>query len=83
MLQFCWFVIMICWGLIRLVGYGFTACPGLSPSYRGENHSDPKLAWEVDLDKPGCTMSCRGSETDPIFFCAFFWICALTPNFCN
>ena len=81
MLQFCSFVIAFCRGLIRLVGYRFAACPGNSPSSRGENHSDPKLGQDQDPDKSGCTTSCRGSEMDPTFLCVFSGFAPQLPTF--
>ena len=68
MLQFCWFVNTACRGLIWLVCLGLTACPGSFPSSHGEKHPNPKLGWDLDLDKLGCTTSCWGDKTDQIFF---------------
>ena len=28
--------------------------------------------WDLDPDKPGCTTSCQGSETNPYFLRGFF-----------
>ena len=67
MLQFCLFFSMAYRRLIWLVCY-FTASPGSFLSCCGENHPDPKLGLDLDPDKPGCTMSCEGDETDPPFF---------------
>ena len=52
------------------------ACPGSFPS----SHGDPKLCWEVDPDKPGCTTSCLGGETDKKFLHSFFWIFVPDPQ---
>ena len=59
-------------GLMRLVGWGFMACPVSFPLSRGEKHPDPKSGQEVDPDKLGCTMTCRVDETDPKNFAHFF-----------
>ena len=64
MLQSCQFVSTAFWDLIQLACLNFIlACPGSFPCCCGENHNhDP------DPDKPGCTMSCKGNETDPTFW---------------
>ena len=72
MVQSCLFVITACWGLLWLVCEGFTACHGSFPSCCAENHPDPKSGWEVDPDKPVCTISCWRDVTDPKFWYAFF-----------
>ena len=50
------------------------ACLGSFPSGHGEKHPNPNSGQELDPDKPGCTTSCQGDETDSKFLCAFFWI---------
>ena len=49
-------------------------CCSSFPSFRGENHPDPKSSQDLDPDKPVLNTSCWGDETYPIFLCAFFWI---------
>ena len=65
MIQSCQFVTTASCGLIRLVSYVFTVCPGSFPSCRGETSS--KSVQEVDPDKLGFTTSCWGDETNPTF----------------
>ena len=65
--QSCWFVTIACPRLIRLVGYGFTACQVSFPSCCEENNPDPKSGWFHDPDKLVWAMSCRGDVTDPTF----------------
>ena len=50
------------------------AFTGRVSSCHGENHPDPKSCQEVDPEKPGCTTSCQGDETDPTYMHVFFWI---------
>ena len=47
-------------------------CPGSFLSSCGEKHLDPKSGWDLDPDKLGCTMSCRGDINQPKFFMCFF-----------
>ena len=58
-------------GLATACLLGFMACHSSFLFCRGENHPNPKSGWNIDPDKPGCTMSCQGDLTDPIFLCAF------------
>ena len=59
------------------------ACSGSFPSSRGEKHPDPKSGQDLDPDKPGCTMSCRGNEIDPNFHSLFGGFRSPIPDFCN
>ena len=43
------------------------ACPDTFLSSCGEKHPDPNSGWDFAPDKPGCTTSCWGGETDPNF----------------
>ena len=61
----------------RLLGY--MACPGSFLSGHGQNHPNPKSGQDLDSDKPRCTMSCRGDETDPKFSHTFFWMSVPNP----
>ena len=58
-------------------------CPGSFPSCCGENHPDPKSDWDLDPNKPRCSTSCRGDETDPTFLHVFSGFASLIPDFCN
>ena len=56
-------------------------CLGNFPSSGRENYPYLKPVQEVDPDKPVCTWSCWGDETDPTFLYTFFWICFPDPDF--
>ena len=43
-------------------------CSHFLCSYR-ENHPSSKSGRDLDPDRLGCTMSCRGDVTDPTFSC--------------
>ena len=50
----------------------FTACPCSFPSSCEEKNPKPKSGWDFNPDKPRCSMSCEGDETNPNFLCPFF-----------
>ena len=56
-------------GLLRLVYWGFLACPGIFRSCCEENDPDPKSGR--DLDKLVYATFCRGYVTDPAFLRIF------------
>ena len=52
---------------LRLVYCTFEACPHIFMSSYGEKLANLKSGHDLDADKPGCTMSCQGGETNRIF----------------
>ena len=72
LLQSCQSVTRACRDQPQLVSMGFTACPHTFMFGCGEKHPDSKSCRELYQDKPRCTTSCRGDETNHAFLLEFY-----------
>ena len=68
-------------GLVTACLFGVYVCCGSFLSFQRKNHPDSKSSCDLDPDKPVCSTSCQGDETDPTFVCTILWICVPDSRF--